>query len=129
MENTAKKYTKKEMYGQLIAFLNGQEVEISIQELVEFCEKAQEQLNKKSGADAKPSARQVENETIKDKIYEFLVSAEGQHTVAEIMEGCEAVKGMSNQRVSALLTQLKNEGRIVNTKEKKVSYYSAVVEQ
>ena len=45
-------------------------------------------------------------------------------TISEIMENCEGIAGLKNQRVSAIVTQLKNAGKVIRTEEKKKAYFS-----
>ena len=94
----------------------------SLDELMAFCEKEIETLN--AARSIKPTARQTENEGIKSQLVAYLEQADAPKTVTMIIQECGAVSTLTNQRVSALLNQLKNEGRVVNNKEKKVSYYS-----
>ena len=94
----------------------------SLDELVAFCEKEIETLN--AARSIKPTARQTENEGIKNQLVAYLEQADAPKTVTMIIQECGAVSALTNQRVSALLNQLVDAGRVTNTKEKKVSYYS-----
>lgn len=94
----------------------------SLDELVALCEKEIETLN--AARSIKPTARQTENEGIKSQLVAYLEQADAPKTVTMIIQECGAVSTLTNQRVSALLNQLVDAGRVANTKEKKVSYYS-----
>lgn len=94
----------------------------SLDELVALCEKEIETLN--SARSIKPTARQTENEGIKNQLVAYLEQVDAPKTVTMIIQECGAVSTLTNQRVSALLNQLVDAGRVVNNKEKKVSYYS-----
>lgn len=71
----------------------------------------------------KPSKAQSENVGIKDLILEVLAEKSG-ITVTEIQNSREELKALSNQKISALVTQLKNEGSVVKATEKGKSLFS-----
>ena len=75
-------------------------------------------------ANRKPTKVQEENVTIKDTI-EGVLTAEGA-TVSEIMAKDEALKALSNQKISALLKQMVDEGRAVKVVDKKKALFTAV---
>lgn len=110
--------TKKEMFAH-IATINATDKEI-----VEFCNHEIELLEKKSSGSAKPTKTQIENEGFKQAILDFLAEADRPMTISEIMENCEAVSGLKNQRVSALVTQLKKAELVVRTEDKKKAFFS-----
>lgn len=77
-------------------------------------------LAKKSGKiNKKLSAKQVENEKLKDAILEFLMSKNGGFTITEITDYVEELNGLSNQKVSALTKQLVDDGFVKRTEDKK----------
>ncbi len=112
--------TKKEMYSH-IATINAEDAEV-----VAFCEHEIELLNKKRGS-SKPSKTQIENEGYKLSILAVLEDNDRPMTVSDIMED-DRLKGLKNQKISALVTQLKNEGKIVRTTDKKKAYFSIAVD-
>lgn len=81
-------------------------------------------LEKKSGAERKPTATQVANEGFKSAIIDFLRGADKPQTVTDILKGVAALNGFSNQKVSALMTQLVNGGMVVKTTDKRRSYFA-----
>ena len=100
-----KKVTKKEMFTMIKEMLADNE------EIVAFCKHEIDLLSKKSGS-RKPTKNQAENELLKEVIVSVL--DEKGATVSEIQskdERLSATKGISNQRVSALLRQLIAEGK------------------
>lgn len=120
-----KKMTKKEMFAEVINVLEGKECSVSSDKLIEFCNHEIELLNKKSSSGSgKPTKTQIENEGYKKVILETLAEVDKPLTVSEIMEQCEGIAGLKNQRVSALMTQLKNAGEVIRTEEKKKAYFS-----
>ena len=81
-------------------------------------------LAKKSGAERKPTATQTANEGYKTCIVEFLGGVGQPQTVTDILKGVPAFDGFSNQKVSALMTQLVTAGLVVKTTDKRRSYFA-----
>ena len=124
MENTSNstKVTKRERFSQLMEIVKASNVENSA-ELVAFIEHEVELLTKKNSRSGKPTKTQVENETIKAQIVSVLERVGKPMTVTQLLAESEFT-GLSNQKVSALLTQLRKSGEVVRTIEKKVAFYS-----
>lgn len=95
--------TKKENFVAINAILN----EMGHTEFDEFIAHEVELLSRKRSTSSKPTKRQVENEGLKGQIAGIL-SDEG-HTVTAIL-GELGIKGLTNQRVSALLRQMVTSG-------------------
>ena len=91
--------------------------------LSEFIAHEMELLAKKNTADKKPTAQQTANEAIKSAIVEAM-EPNRLYTVTELQKSVEACAELSNQRVSALLRQLKDEGAVVRTEDKRKAYFS-----
>jgi len=89
--------------------------------MVEFIDHEIELLEKKA-ANKKPTKAQAENESVKTAILEVLTH-EGA-TVTDIQKKSEVLGELSNQRVSALLRQLVEVGKVVKTVDKKKSFFS-----
>ena len=98
--------TKKENFATIKGILNG----IGNTDFDEFLDHEVELLSRKRSGSSKPTKRQVENEVLKGRIAEVLTD-EGQ-TVTQII-GAIGEDGLTNQRVSALLRQMKDAG-VVN---------------
>lgn len=90
-------------------------------------EKMLAQTLKKNSAERKPTATQTENVGLKNAILAFMEEGK-KYTVTDIMKGCAEVAGLSNQRVSALVRQLKDEGSLVREEIKRKAYFSLAVE-
>ena len=90
-------------------------------------EKMLEQTLKKNSAERKLTATQTENVGLKDAILAFMEVGK-QYTVTDIMKGCAKVDGLSNQRVSALVRQLKDDGKITREEIKRKAYFSLALE-
>ena len=104
-----KKTTQKEYFNGLIAFVKGEETNIPAEDFVEFLESRIAQLDKKSTS-KRVTKNQEENEVLKGAVLEALTN-EGA-TVTDLLAKVEALKGLSNQKVSALLRMLKDEGKV-----------------
>ena len=80
-------------------------------------------LAKKNSAEKKPTAQQVQNDGIKSAILSAMESNR-YYTVTEIIKEVPECADLTNQRVSALLRQMKDEGVIVRTEDKRKAYFS-----
>jgi ribosomal protein S25 len=68
----------------------------------------------------KPTKTQVANESVKNAIADYLANGEA-HTATEIGEAV----GISNQKASALLRQMKENGLVDKYSDKRVTYFKA----
>lgn len=116
---TNKKITKRDRFNALLAIPAVQ----SDPDMVAFIEHELELLAKKNSADKKPTAQQTANEGIKAAIVEAM-EPNHLYTVTELQKSVEACADLSNQRVSALLRQLKDEGAVIRTEDKRKAYFS-----
>lgn len=113
----ANKMTQRDYFNEIIALARANDR----MDIVTFAEGRIEALDKKSGS-KKPTKTQEENISLKEEIVSVLTS-EGA-TVTEIQTKSDVLGSLSNQRVSALLKQLVEAGRVVKTIDKKKSYFS-----
>lgn len=99
-------------------------------EVAEKLQKMVEQLDKKSGAERKPTARQAENAVVRAEIVDYINEnfAEGSDgfTVSDLLKVCPAVEGDSNQHVSALLRQAIQAGELSKGSVKRRTYFAPV---
>ena len=93
--------------------------------LVEFIDHEVELLSKKNSAEKKPTAQQTANEGIKTAIVEGM-EPNRLYTVTEIIKEIPECADMTNQRVSALVRQLMDAGRVKRTEDKRKAYFSLV---
>jgi hypothetical protein len=95
-------------------------------EQVDFLEKRIEITKKKnasgSGENAKPTKTQLENEGIKDTIVSVLTATP--ITITDLIKSSADLAGYTNQKISALLTQLLKERRVVRTEVKGKAHYA-----
>ena len=120
MEN--KRLTKKDKFAMIREYVLDNDM------LVEFIDNEIYLLSKKASSSA--TKTQVENKNIKDRIYALLVeNSDKQFTITEFQKEFEefGVDKYSNQKLSALFTQLKEEGKVERIPDKKKSYFKASV--
>lgn len=104
-----------------IELTEGQPEELTM--LIEFIDREMELLrNKRNKASGKSTKSQKENEGVKEQILETL--AAGRMTATEVGNAL----GISVQKASALLRQLKEENKIVRIEEKKKVYFELPAE-
>ena len=116
------KVTKNERYAQLLAI----EAVAQNAELVAFIEHEQELLAKKNAnGERKMTKKQEGNADLKEMIYASL-SADGRQTISQLIPKLNSDEEITHGRVVALLTQLRNENRIVREKCGKETYYKVV---
>ena len=120
--SSAKKLTKRDHFNTLLAIPAVSENPV----LVDFINHELELLSKKNSTDKKPTAAQQANNALKEAIINLLV--DGNHyTVSQIIKEVPECAGLSNQKVSAMMIQLVNEGQVEKVIEKRVSYFKLVV--
>ena len=120
-----KKITKKEMFLQVIALAQGEEISVSVDEIMEFARHEIDLLNKKANSKSKKEkANDAENIRLSDLILEVLLNSEKALTISEIMAKNDDLGALSNQKVSALMKKLVDGGQVVKTVNKGRSYFS-----
>jgi 6-pyruvoyl-tetrahydropterin synthase len=92
---------------------------------IAFIDHEVELLNKKS-AKSGETKTQKENAEILAKIKAALVEVGKPVTITELQSASAEMAQYSNQKLSALLKKLVDNGEVVKTTEKKKSYFSAV---
>lgn len=112
MEN--KKVTKREYYGMILGMAEVQER----QDLVDFINHEIELLDKKA-SNKRPTKVQVENENIKGIIIETLENLGKAVSISEMQEASEVLANLSNQKISALLTQLVKAEKVARVEDKR----------
>ena len=112
-----KKLTKRDYFSQL------REIVKDNVELVNFIDHEIDLLNKKSNSKT-PSNKQIANESIKENIINTLIELARPATITDIQNANAELAEKSNQKISALLTQLINAEIIVRTVDKKKAYFT-----
>lgn len=95
-------------------------------EVTEKLKALKESISKKNSAERKPTATQKANEEYKKAILSFMEVGK-KYTISELMKEVVELADLSNQRVSALVRQLKESGLVERTEEKRKAYFSKVV--
>ena len=91
--------------------------------LVEFIDHEVELLSKKNSAEKKPTAKQVANAGIATAIIEGM-EPNRLYTVTEVIKSIPQCADLTNQRMSALLRQLVEAGKVKRTEDKRKAYFS-----
>ena len=109
--------TKREYFNELKAIVSDNDA------LVAFINHELELLDKKNSAPKNPTAKQIENEKVKDYILAHLVKP---MTISEMLKDflADYPTELSNQRVSAIVKQLVEDNAVVRTVEKRKAYFS-----
>ena len=122
--STVKKVTKRERFEQLLAIPavandNG---------LKEFVNHELELLAKKNASGTgKLTAVQVANNGIKEEILDCMANEPNRlFTISEMQKVNAELGEMSNQRISALIRQLINDGKVERIEDKRKAYFKAV---
>ena len=91
-------------------------------EIIEKLEKMLTQVEKKSGGERKPTAKQEENKRLEKIILDYLTEQTESKTVTDMMKEIPELDGMSNQKVSSLVKPLKD-GELIEKEIKKGRSY------
>jgi hypothetical protein len=121
MEN--KKMTKMEKFAVLAKLPAVQESPM----LSEFVAHEMELLSKKNSADKKPTAQQTANAGIQTAILENM-EVNRLYTITELIKSVPECADLTNQRVSALVRQLVDAGKVIRTEDKRKAYFSLATE-
>ena len=118
---TAKKITKRERFNSLLSL---SEVQADA-DLVAFIEHEIELLDKTNSGEKKLTAQQTAHAGSKADLVEGM-EENRLYTVTEIIKEVAECNELTNQRASALLRQLKDEGKVVKTVDKRKSSFQLV---
>lgn len=132
-ENKTVKFTKADRFTALLTYLaehsdaefNTPKGKLTADQMVEFIQHELELLDKKNSADKKPTAQQAANEGIKTAILNGMEEGKP-YTITDIIkdENIAVCADLTNQRVSALMRQLKEDGLVVRTEDKRKAYFT-----
>lgn len=115
--NSVRKPTKRDMFNELLNLPGLTE------EQKNFINHEIDLLTKKNSGEKKPTVTQVANELLKGEIADGIEPGR-QYTVTEIIKEVPACAGLTNQKVSPLVNQMVEEGRLVKTVDKRRSYFA-----
>lgn len=91
-------------------------------DVVEVLEKIKASISKKAGT-AKPTKVQVQNEVYKGAILDYLASVQSA-TIKDITLNANGCADLSSQKVTALVSALVKDNKVVRTMDKKVAYFA-----
>ena len=117
-----KKITKREKFEILKAMAEVQKNPM----LMEFIDHELELLAKKNSSEKKPTAQQVANEGIKQTILNVLAENGGLMTITDIQKASADLSDLSNQKLTALVRQLKDAELVEKVEDKRKAYFKAV---
>jgi hypothetical protein len=110
--------TKREMFAEI------RNAVIDNAEMVAFIDHEIELLNRKSTSPKKPTKTQVENDAFKAVIVDYLTEVDAPKTIKELQTEVAELNGLTNQRITHMLTDLVKGGTLIKEYVKKTPYYS-----
>ena len=128
------KFKVVDKFGAIKAILNGEKVEgFTLADAQAFLDERIAITEKKnasgSGADRKPTKTQLENEGIKDTILSALSAIGKPATIADVQKSSADLADFTNQKISALLTQLVKNGKVVRSEVKGKAHFTLATEE
>lgn len=128
----ASKLKVVDKFGAIKAMLNGEVVEnFSIADAMAFLDERiaiTEKKNASGSGERKPTKEQIANEGVKENIVAVLGSIGAPVTIADLQKNSAELAEFSNQKISALLTQLVKGGKVVRSEVKGKAHF-ALAEQ
>lgn len=123
----ANKLKVVDKFGAIKEMLNGNSVEnFSVADALAFLDERIAITEKKnaSGGERKPTKTQLENEGVKATILSALGEVGVPTTIADLQKNSAELAEFSNQKISALLTQLVKGGAVVRTEVKGKAHFA-----
>lgn len=119
--SNVKKLTKRDYFNQLKA-VEGVKAN---PELVKFIDHELELLAKKNASgEGKMTAAQLVNEGIKTEILDCMAKEPNRmFTISEMQKEFPCCADLSNQRISALIRQLKEDGKVERIEDKRKAFF------
>ena len=126
------KFTKAQMFTAVADFMaenaptiqiDGEEV--SADALVTALRHEVDLVNKRNAQrSSKPSKKDVENDSLMERICSELVGVDGGMTVSELVKAFNSE--YSNQKISALMKKLVDAGRVEKNYDKRIAHFSLI---
>jgi len=107
MEKT--KFNQKEKFAMVKDFIQGKEVEMTIDEIVEFLDGRIAQASKKSAS--KPKGPSEENVKLCEKVAAWMKDTDVDVTIAEVVKNIEGIN--SPQKATAIMKMLETAGTVM----------------
>jgi DNA-directed RNA polymerase sigma subunit (sigma70/sigma32) len=124
MANTTKKPTIVENFKDIIKVL--EENGLLTEDRKAFLEKRIEVTEKKNaskGGEKKLSKEQIANEEIKSNILNEMENGKS-YTISDMLKSLNCCEMLSQNKVNALVKQLKDEGKVIRTEAKGKAYFT-----
>ena len=116
--------TKKEMFAEIINLAEGKPTTTTSVEIIEFASHEIELLEKKATTPRKPTANQIENESLSAEIIAYLTEVDTMKSIKELQEEIPSLSTLSNQRISHILSALVNAEKLGKSYVKKTPFYA-----
>ena len=110
--------TKKEMFTEI------RNIVADNAEMVAFIDHEIELLDRKSNSPKKPTKTQVENDAYKAEIVAYLTEADAPKTIKELQAEIVSLNGLTNQRITHMLTDLVKAETLTKEYVRKTPYYA-----
>ena len=110
--------TKKETFAEIRNIVANNE------EMVAFIDHEIELLERKSNSPKKPTKTQIENDGFKAEIVAYLTEVDAPKTIKELQAEIPSIGGLTNQRITHMLTDLVKAETLTKEYVKKTPYYS-----
>lgn len=110
--------TKKEMFAEI------RNVVADNEEMVAFIDHEIELLERKSNSPKKPTKTQIENDGFKAEIVAYLTEVDAPKTIKELQAEIPSISGLTNQRITHMLTDLVKAETLTKEYVKGTPYYS-----
>ena len=124
----ANKWKVVDKFGAIKEMLNGNSVEnFSVADALAFLDERiaiTEKKNASGNGERKPTKTQLENEGVKATILSALGEVSVPTTIADLQKSSAELAEFSNQKISALLTQLVKGGAVVRTEVKGKAHFA-----
>lgn len=118
------KLTQKQLFNAIVAQLNGEATEVTVAEMVEFCQGRIVQLEKKNATRKTGlTETQKENQEWAEKFVAFMAT---QPEKAWLISEIRKEFGLSSQKVTPIMTKLVEAGRVEKHTEKRVNTFTVV---
>ena len=110
--------TKREMFAEIRNIVADNE------EMVAFIDHEIELLERKSNSPKKPTKTQIENDSFKAEIVAYLTEVDKPKTIKELQAEIPSISGLTNQRITHMLTDLVKAEILTKEYVKKTPNYS-----
>ena len=111
-----KKMTKKEMYEVIKAVVVGREVEVSEEDILAFCDKEIENLDKKATkAKERAAGKKAEGDALREEVFSHVT---GEWQTADAITALVVGEDITKAKVVARLTQLVKAGMVEKEQQK-----------